>query len=81
MNMESVAVLRWISSGTVARGEDAVVAELEPALIDAVRGNGLTPRGDMRVRQVDPSEYPQTLAAKPDDDPGAMLHLAEVDVD
>jgi hypothetical protein len=81
MNMESVAVLRWISSETVARGEEAVVAELEPALIDAVRGNGLTPSGDMSVRQVDPSEYPQTIAAKPADDPGALLHLAEVDID
>lgn len=80
MKMESVAVLRWVDSTTIAKGEDAVVAELEPALVDAVHGNGLTPTGPMRVRQVDPTEYPQTLTAKPDLDPGARLHLAEVDI-
>lgn len=80
MKMESVAVLRWVDSATIAKGEDAVVAELEPALEDAVRGSGLTPTGPMRVRQVDPTEYPQALTAKPDLDPGALLHLAEVDI-
>ncbi len=81
MRMESVAVLRWVPSDVLAEGEDAVVELLEEALQDAIQANGLTPAGPLQVRQVDPAEYPQVLAGKPTDDPDAMLHLAEVDVE
>lgn len=81
MKMESVAVLRWVASETLAAGEDAVVDLLEAALSDAVNSSGLIPTGQMVVRQANPEQYPQTLAARPQDDPGALLHLAEVDVE
>lgn len=77
--MDSVAVLRWIDSGTLAAGEDAVAAVLEEALRAAVESNGLTPRGAMRIRPTRPGEYPQAEVGRPADDPGAVLHLAEVD--
>lgn len=79
--MESVAVLRWVPSATLLEGEDAVATLLETALAEAVAGNGLTARGSFTIRQVAAGEYPQADAARPDDDPGALLHLAEVDVD
>jgi hypothetical protein len=79
VQMESIAVLRWIDAATLEAGEDAVVAVLEDALHAAVEANGLTASGTMRVRPVRPGEYPQAEAAQPDDDPGAVLHLAEVD--
>lgn len=80
IRMESVAVLRWVPSTVLAQGEDAVVALLEEALSEAVHANGLTPTGSLHVREVAPDEYPQAHAGRPDDDPGAVLHLAEVDV-
>ena len=80
MQMDSVAVLRWIDSATLAEGEDAVVAVLEAALREAVSANGLIASGPMVVRPSSVEEYPQTEAGRPADDPGALLHLAEVDV-
>jgi hypothetical protein len=79
MQMESIAVLRWIDAATLEAGEDAVVAVLEEALEAAITANGLTASGTMRVRPTRPGEYPQAEAARPDDQPGAILHLAEVD--
>jgi len=80
MRTESMAVLRWVSSELVAQGEDAVREHLEDALADAVGSNGYAPQGAINVRLVQPEEYPQVTAAKPDDDEGAVLYLAEVEV-
>lgn len=80
MKTESMAVLRWVPSDLVAQGEDAVREHLEDALADAVGSNGYAPQGDIAVRRVEAEEYPQVTAAKPDDDEGAVLYLAEVEV-
>ncbi len=75
----TTSVLRWIDAATLEAGEDAVVAVLEEALSTAVAANGLTASGIMRVRPTRPGEYPQAEAARPADQPDAVLHLAEVD--
>jgi hypothetical protein len=80
MKTESMAVLRWVASELVAQGDDAVREHLEDALADAVGSNGYAPQGDINVRRVEAEEYPQVTAAKPDDDEGAVLYLAEVEV-
>jgi hypothetical protein len=80
MRTESMAVLRWIPSELVAQGEDAVREHLEDALADAVGSNGYAPQGTINVRRVAAEEYPQVTAAKPADDEGAVLYLAEVEV-
>jgi hypothetical protein len=78
---ESIAVLRWIPSTTLAAGEDAVADLLETALAEALHGSGLVASGPFRIRAVQPGEYPEADAGRPDDDPGALLHLAEVAVE
>lgn len=80
MKTESMAVLRWVASEIVAQGDDAVREHLEDALADAVGSNGYAPQGAINVRLVQPEEYPQVTAAKPDGDEGAVLYLAEVEV-
>lgn len=80
MRTESMAVLRWIASDLVAQGDEAVREHLEDALADAVGSNGYAPQGDITMRRVEAEEYPQVTAAKPDDDEGAVLYLAEVEV-
>lgn len=80
MKTESMAVLRWIASDLVAQGDEAVREHLEDALADAVGSNGYAPQGDITMRRVQAEEYPQVTAAKPDDDEGAVLYLAEVEV-
>jgi hypothetical protein len=80
MKTESMAVLRWIASDLVAQGDEAVREHLEDALADAVGSNGYAPQGDITMRRVEAEEYPQVTAAKPDDDEGAVLYLAEVEV-
>jgi hypothetical protein len=80
MRTESMAVMRWIGSELLAQGEEAVRAHLEDALADAVGSNGYAPQGEIRIRTVGDDEYPQVTAARPVDDPGAVLHLAEVEV-
>ena len=77
--LESLAVRRGIDPATLEAGEDAVVAVLEEALQAAVAANGLTASGTMRVRPTRPGEDPPAEAARPGDQPGAVLHLAEVD--
>lgn len=78
MRTESIAVLRWVPSEVLAEGEDAVVALLEEALASAATGAGITPAGMVEIRPADPDRYPHVKAARPDDDPGAVLHLAEL---
>lgn len=80
MNIESVALLRWIPSHVLVQGEASVSSLLETALAETVRAQGVVPVGSMRVRKVQPSSYPQAVAGKPADDPGAELRLVEVDV-
>ena len=80
MRTESMAVLRWVPSDLVAQGEEAVREHLEDALADAVGSNGYAPQGAINVRRVEPDEYPQVTAAKPEGDDDAVLYLAEVEV-
>jgi len=75
-----VAVLRWIDTATLAEGEDAVVAVLEEALREAVASQGVETHGPMRVRATTVDEYPHAASGRPEHDPGAVLHLAEVDL-
>ena len=80
MKTESMAVLRWIPSELVAKGEEQIREHLEDALADAVGSNGYAPQGEIRIRRVAAEEYPQVTAAKPEGDDDAVLYLAEVEV-
>jgi hypothetical protein len=80
MRVESIAVLRWIDGPTLARGEEAVVAELEDALRAAVASQGVETQGPMRIRSTTVDEYPHAASGRPEHDPDAVLHLAEVDL-
>ncbi len=80
MNIESVGLLRWVPSHIVQQGDAAVSSLLETALAETVRAQGVVPSGSMRVKKVQPSSYPHAAAGKPDNDPGAQLHLVDIDV-
>ena len=78
MKTESIAVLRWVPSEVLAAGEQAVVTLLEDALREAAVGAGLTAAGTLKIRPSSVSEYPHAMAGQPADDPGALLHIAEL---
>ena len=78
MRTESIAVLKWVPSTVLAQGEDAVIALLETSLREAAAGAGIPPQGTLRVRPVGVNEYPHAMASQPTDDPGALLHMAEL---
>jgi len=75
---ESIAVLKWVPSTLLADGEEAVVAALEESLRDAAAAAGLTATGTLKVRQIGIDEYPHMMSVRPSDDPGALLHMAEL---
>lgn len=78
MKTESIAVLKWVPSDLLAQGEDAVIEQLEESLRDAAAAAGLTASGTLKVRQVGNDEYPHMMSVRPSDDPGAVLHMAEL---
>ena len=78
MKTESIAVLKWVPSTLLADGEEAVVAALEESLRDAAAAAGLTATGTLKVRQIGIDEYPHMMSVRPSDDPGALLHMAEL---
>lgn len=80
MQLESVAVLRWIPSDVAGLGQAAVETVLEQALAGTLRSHGLRSSGRMRTSQASATSYPHAADGRPTHDPYAVLYHAEIDI-